>query len=391
MTVIIYMYENSENRIVDVTREEAPQMERIGMVTDALWSDIDNDGKMDLVVVGEWMPLTILRQKTTDEGIILFEEMTSPHLEWTNGWWNSLAAGDFDGDGYMDYVAGNLGLKARWKATKEEPLSVYAKDFDGNGSIDPIMFQYLQGEKFAVPTRAALTGQIPSMKNNFQSYYKYATTTFDEFFSQEQLKAVHVVRSYNFSSALFNNQGDSGFLIRKLPNEAQLAPLFGMLAEDIDQDGHLDLLSIGNFYGNETVTGANDASIGNYLVGRGDGTFQPVSHKRSGWKIDGEARSLVRLRAAGGGYLYLASQYSDSLKVFRQANQEAVPIISLGLSDVRAEITLTDGRQMVKDFYYGDSYLSQSSRSLEWGKNYDSVVLIDYQGNRREINREELE
>src|SRR5690606_1153677 len=99
-----YILENREGRFVDVTREIAPQLERIGMVTDALWSDFDSDGKMDLVVVGEWMPLTILQQKTTDEGIILFEEITSPNLEWTNGWWNSLAAGDFDGDGYMDYV-----------------------------------------------------------------------------------------------------------------------------------------------------------------------------------------------------------------------------------------------------------------------------------------------
>src|SRR5690606_15706695 len=226
-----YILENREGRFVDVTREIAPQLERIGMVTDASWSDFDSDGTMDRAVVGEWMPLTILQQKTTDEGIILFEEITSPNLELTNGWWNGLAAGDFDGDGYIDYVAGNLGLNARWKASKEEPISVYAKDFDGNGSIDPIMFQYLQGEKFAVPGRGALTGQIPSMENNIQSYYKYATTTFNGFFSQEQLKDVHVVKSHYFSSALFHNQGTGDSLLRELPNEAQVAPLFGMVVE----------------------------------------------------------------------------------------------------------------------------------------------------------------
>jgi hypothetical protein len=383
-----YILENQEGDFLNVTQEVAPGLESIGMVTDALWSDIDNDGKMDLVVVGEWLPLTILQQTTTDEGSILFEKITSPNLELTNGWWNGLAAGDFDGDGHIDYVAGNLGLNARWKATKEEPLSIYAKDFDGNGSIDPIMFQYLQGEKFAVPSRGALTGQIPSMKNKFQSYYKYATTNFDGFFSQEQLKDVHVVNSYYFPSVLFHNQGDGEFLIKELPNEAQVSPLFGMVSEDIDQDGYLDLLTIGNFYGNETVTGAYDASIGSYLMGRGDGTFQPIPLKTSGWKVDGDARSLVRLRAAGGGYLYLASQYSDSLKVFQRADEEILPTISLGPLDVRAEITLADGRKLVKEFYYGGGYLSHSSRTFSFKDNFRSVVLIDFQGNRKEIRRE---
>ena len=386
-----YILENRDGRFVDVTQEVAPQLERIGMVTDALWSDFDNDGKMDLVVVGEWMPLAILQQKTTDEGSILFEEITSPSLKLTNGWWNGLAAGDFDGDGHIDYVAGNLGLNARWKATKEEPLCVYAKDFDGNGSIDPVMFQYLQGEKFAVPSRGALTGQIPSMKNNFQSYYKYATTTFDKFFSQEQLKDVHVAKSYYFPSVLFHNQGNGDFLIKELPNEAQVAPLFGIVVEDINQDGHLDLLTIGNFYGNETVIGAYDASIGSYLLGRGDGTFHPIPLKASGWKVAGDARSLVRLRAAGGGYLYLASQYADSLKVFQQSDEEILPTIKLDPLDVRAEITLGDGGKLVKEFYYGSGYLSHSSRTFSLENNYKSVILIDFQGNRRLVGRGDLD
>ena len=386
-----YLLENREGTFVDVTAGIAPALESLGMVTDALWSDFDNDGKMDLVVVGEWLPLTIFRQTTTSEGSILFKQVAPPNVALTNGWWNGLAAGDFDGDGYIDYVAGNLGLNARWKATEEEPVSVYSKDFDGNGSIDPIMFQYLQGGKFAVPGRAALTGQIPSMKNNFQSYYKYATTTFDKFFSQEQLKDVHVAKSYYFSSALFYNQRNGDFSISELPNEAQFAPLFGIVVEDIDQDGHLDLLTIGNFYGNETVTGSYDASIGSYLTGRGDGTFHPVPLKISGWKVDGNARSLVRLRAAGGGYLYLASQYSDSLKVFQRSDEEILPTVKLDPLDVRAEITLADGRKLVKEFYYGGGYLSHSSRTFSFEDSFRSVVLIDFQGNRREISREDLE
>jgi hypothetical protein len=386
-----YVLENREGIFVDVTQEVAPALERVGMVTDALWSDFDNDGKMDLVVVGEWMPITIMRQQTLPEGGIRFEKIDAPTLENSNGWWDGLVAGDFDGDGYVDYVVGNLGLNARWNASKEEPLSVYAKDFDGNGSVDPIMFQYLQGDKSAVPSRGALTGQVPSMKNNFQSYYKYATTTFDGFFSQEQLKDVNVVKSYFFPSALVQYQGNGDFSIKPLPNEAQVSPLFGMMAEDMDQDGHLDLLTIGNFHGNETVTGAYDASVGNYLSGRGDGTFQAQSHISSGWKVDGDARSLVGLRAADGGYLYLASQYADSLKVFQRADEEILSTISLGPLDVRAEITLVDGRKLIKEFYYGGGYLSHSSRTFRFENNFESVVIVDYQGNRREIRKGDLE
>ena len=385
-----YLLENRGGTFVDVTMDVAPELEKIGMVTDALWSDFDNDGNVDLILTGEWMPITILKHQKSTAGNTYFEKINAPDLEDSNGWWNSLAAGDFDGDGIMDYVVGNLGLNARWNASKEEPVSVYAKDFDGNGSIDPIMFQYLQGGKFAVPGRGALTGQIPSMKNNFQSYYKYATTTFNEFFSEQQLEGVHVVKSYYFPSAVLYNQGSGEFLIKALPNEAQMSPIFGMLSEDVDQDGRLDLLTIGNFHGNETVTGSYDASIGNYLRGGADGTFHPVGLSKSGWKVDGDARSLVRLRAAGGGYLYLASQYSDSLKVFQMPSQEILPTISLGSSDVRAEISLKDGRRLVKEFYYGDSYLSQSSRTFRFEKDYESVELIDFQGNRREVRREDL-
>lgn len=386
-----FILENRGGQFVDVTREVAPQLEIIGMVSDALWSDYNSDGNYDLVLLGEWMPITIFQHKIADDGRRYFEKVTAESLAYTHGWWNTLVAGDFDNNGFMDYVAGNLGLNTRWKANREEPISVYAKDFDGNGSIDPIMFQYLLGEKFAVPGRGMLISQVPSMKNKFQSYHKYATTSFDNFFTKEQLEGAHVVHSYYFSSALVENVGDGEFKLNVLPNEAQTAPAYGMLADDVNEDGLLDLLMIGNFYGNESVTGPHDASIGNILLGGDNGAFHPMAHQESGWKVEGNARSLVRLRAAGGGNIYLASQYNDSLKVFRTNRSDKTYYIDLKPLDAKAEITLKDGSRRIREFYYGDGYLSHSSRSIRFEDQFEQVAIVDYSGARRVIRREDLE
>ena len=385
-----YLLENNDGIFTDVTQDAGKDLMDLGLVTDALWSDYNGDGKMDLIITGEWMPITIFSQTASTDGQIFFQKDNPVGLEHSEGWWNSLTAGDFDGDGDIDYVAGNLGLNTRWKVNKDEPLSLYAKDFDGNGSVDPIMFQYLQGKSFAVPGRGTLTGQIPSMKNKFQSYYKYATTPFEDFFTEEQLEGANSLKSHLFSSSFIRNDGNGGFTLTALPNEAQFSPVFGMSAGDFNQDGHLDLLMVGNFYGNETVTGSYDASTGSYLLGNGDGTFKPMTTRESGFKVDGDARSLVRLLGANGHSLYLASQYSDSLKVFQMQEQPQTMSFRLSPLDAWAEITWKDGRVSRKEFYYGDSYLSQSSRSFVFKDDFESMEIIDFMGNRREITREEL-
>lgn len=385
-----YLLKNEGGIFKEVTPEANSDLKAIGMITDALWSDFDGDGMIDLILTGEWMPITVLQQKKSPEGKRYFERVNSAGLESSNGWWNSLSAGDFNGDGNIDYVAGNLGLNARWKASKEEPVHLFVKDFDGNGSVDPIMFQYLQGEMHAVPGRRALTDQIPAMKSRFQSYYQYATTLFNDFFSEEQLKDVHQLDAYFFSTAYIRNKGNGEFSLESLPNEGQFSPVFGLLSEDINRDGHLDLLMIGNFYGNETITGPYDASNGTYWLGKGDGTFQLKPVVESGWKVEGNARSLVRLQAADGSSLYLASQYSDSLKVFRLGEERTTLTLNLAHLDARAKLVLKDGTELSKEFYYGDSYLSQSSRTLILPQDFMSVAIEDFQGNRRVIRREDL-
>jgi hypothetical protein len=388
-----YLLNNNDGIFTDVTPEEGPELVDIGLVTDALWTDWDGDGKMDLILTGEWMPITLLRQVLSPDGQRTFEKADPPGLMDSHGWWNSLKAGDFDGDGDTDYMAGNLGLNTRWKASEREPLSLYAKDFDGNGSMDPIMFQYLQGEKWAVPGRGALTGQIPSMKGQFTSYRTYASTPFKNFFTPEQLENALVLHSYNFSTSLIENKGDGDFTLNPLPTEAQFSPVFGMSTEDFNRDGHLDLLMIGNFYGNETITGPHDASQGNYLLGNGDGTFWPVPVQESGWKVPGNARSLIRLQAGKGEPLYLASQYADTLKVYQKVGQEENGrgwyVLPLHPLDAWAQLTYKDGRKVKKEFYYGDSYLSQSSRTLIVDDQVESVTITDFQGKQREVLREE--
>src|SRR5690606_12854139 len=216
----------------------APELTNVGIVNDAKWSDYDNDGQIDLIIAGEWMPITIF--KATGGG---FSDVTkSTGLADYVGWWNSLVSGDFDSDGDIDYLAGNLGLNTEFKGSKEHPLSVYAKDFDGNGSIDPILTTWLKAEdgslkEFPMHAKDDLTFLIPRMKKRFPKFKIYSKATIHEVLTPEEISSAHVLRANHLTSSYIENLGNGTFKISSLPLAAQFAPIFGMTAEDIDQDG----------------------------------------------------------------------------------------------------------------------------------------------------------
>lgn len=330
------------------------------------------------------MPVTVLKQERTNGKETAFINITEASgLSNTAGWWNSIVAGDFDNDGDIDYVAGNLGLNSRYRASEEEAVSLYAKDFDNSGSIDPIMFHYIMGENYPAHPRDALIDQIAFMRGRYPRYAEYGKATFDTFFAEGELADAYVLRSYEFRSSYLENLGNGKFAVKALPNEAQFAPVYGMIPKDYNNDGKLDLLLVGNSYATETHTGRYDAAIGNYLLGDGKGNFKAVEVSRSGFFVRGNAKAMAELSGKDGESLLLVSQHADSLKVFRPSDNRETLIYTPEPTDQRAEVFLKGGRKLRHEFYHGSAYLAQSSRRLHVNEATDSVVVYDYAGKSR--------
>jgi len=372
--------QNNNGRFTNVTKEVGAELEHIGMVTAALWTDFDNDNQVDLILAGEWMPISFFK----NENGKLRNVTGATGLTNTNGWWNSLTAGDFDNDGDIDYVAGNLGLNSKYKASAEQPVSMYAKDFDKNGNIDPVLSYYIQGQNYPAAPREALTDQMVSMRKRYPRYRDYGNTTFEEMFSADELQDATVLKSYTFSSTFIQNLGGGKFKMQALPMQAQFAPIYGMLPVDYNQDGNLDLLIVGNSYATETLTGYYDASIGTCLMGDGKGKFSVVAPKKSGFAVNGDAKGMACLLAGNSKPLVLVSVNRDSLQVFGANTESNFQIIKVEPTDAYAELVFKNGTRRREEIYYGSSYLSQSCRTLI-SKNLQAVTITDSKGKCRQV------
>jgi hypothetical protein len=369
-----------EPRFTDVTHAAAPGLEKAGLVTSALWTDFDQDGQVDLLVTGEWMPICFFR----NEGGKLVDVTASAGLAGSNGWWNSLVAGDFDQDGDTDYLAGNLGLNSRFKASPAEPVRVQARDFDGNGSIDPVLSYYIQGESYPVAPRDVMIDQIIAMKARFPRYADYAAATMDRTFSAEELQDAYVAESSTMQSSMVENLGNGTFALRPLPIPAQFSPVYGMLAADRNGDGTLDVLLVGNSYASDTQFGWYDASVGALLLGDGKGGFSSAGYARSGFFVDGDAKAAAELMVDGKRSLVLVAQNNDSLRVFASEHEERRNV-RLEPLDAYAVVTLADGSTRREEFHYGSTYLSQSSRCLEVPAGARRADIYDYAGKKRTV------
>ena len=341
-----------------------------GMVTSAIWSDVNNDDWTDLVVVGEWMPITFF---INDKG----KSFTPLRLENSTGWWNSISAGDCDNDGDVDYIVGNLGLNSIYKASVDEPVTVYAKDFDGNGSVDPILCRYIQGKEYPVHPREALTGQIASLRGVVQRYAQYGGMGIQDVLSKEKLENAIVLKSTMFYSVYIQNNGNNKFEIKPLPAEAQFSPMFGSMITDLDEDGNLDILSVGNSYACEVLSGYYDAGIGNFLRGDGKGNFKAVPVTQSGFFVDGDAKAMAKLISKEGKELLLVTQNRDSLKVFTKPGKitiAAESVVRLKPHDEYAIVELANGKKRKEEMYRGSGYLSSSSRAIIKNKYISKVT-----------------
>ncbi|HEY4322493.1 MAG TPA: VCBS repeat-containing protein [Mucilaginibacter sp.] len=373
---------NGNIKFTDVTAQIAPALKKIGMVCDALFTDIDNDGWPDLVMAGEWMPVTFLRN---DHG--KFVNITSKSgISDKLGWWNSIVAGDFRHTGRTDYIVGNVGLNTLFKASDQYPVYITAKDFDNSGAYSAIPSIFLKdqnGEKkeFPVQGRDDLLKQMISLKKKFTNYKSFATATMDDILSPEQRKGALRLKANMLKSCYLRNDGNGKFTMTPLPVEAQVSALNGMEPGDFDGDGNLDVIINGNDYGTDVSIGRYDALNGLMLKGDGKGNFKPLSILQSGIYIPGNGKALVKLRGATGSLLIAASQNKDSLKVFKM--NAPAKTVSAKPTDAYALIRYKNGKTTIQEFYYGDSFLSQSARFIKLDDNIASVIVFDNKNNSR--------
>ncbi|MGY6743863.1 MAG: VCBS repeat-containing protein [Cecembia sp.] len=274
----------------DESEKYLPNNGKIGMVTAAVSTDLNKDGKSDLIIVGEFMPITIL----INDGHVRFSDETST---WGNpdqvGWWRSIAAGDFNNDGHEDFIVGNFGWNSQLKATNDSPLSLYFADFDGNSSIDPILVHYVQGKPYPFASRDELLDQMYSMRSKFTDYASYANASLEQVLTKDQLKMASILRANEMGSFFLKNSGDK-LESSILPIEAQFAPVQAIYPLDYDGDGNLDFILAGNQSQIRIRLGVMDANQGQLFRGDGNGNFTYINQQRSGFKIEGDVKSIIQ-------------------------------------------------------------------------------------------------
>ncbi len=377
---------NGQIKFTDVTADVAKGLQNIGMVCDAIWTDFDNDGWTDLIVVGEWMPVTFFKN---NHGKL--ENVTSQSgISDQTGWWNSITAGDFDNDGDIDYIVGNLGENSFFRASDEYPVNVYAKDFDNNGSIDAIVTVFLKDQKgvkreYPAMSRDDIVSQLPGLRKKFPTYKEFATAVVHQVFPENQMKGALVLHANNFKSCYLENKGNGKFALHPLPALAQMAPLNGMVVDDFNNDGNLDVAISGDDYGNEVANGRYDAMNGLVLLGDGKGNFSAQTILQSGLFIPGDAKALVKLKGPANTYLLAASQNRGPLKIFSDKNATG-KLLPLQSTDKTVFVTLTNGKKRKEELYFGSSFMSQSSHFLNIGSHVVSVEIEDSKGKIRRIN-----
>ncbi len=311
-----YLLENDGNgKFRDVTTELSDNLQNIGMVTDAVWSDVNGDEEPDLIIAGSWMPISVF----VNQNGKLTERTKASGLSNSNGFWNTLETADLDNDGDLDILAGNLGLNSIHKASQKEPLKLYLKDFNEDGQIDPVIAYHDNGNEYPVATRDELLTHFKYLRSRYKTYLDFAGQTMQQIF-QEQLENDIVVKEvFNLSSSYLENKGDGSFTISELPRKSQFAPIFAFSSHDFTDNGLTDVLAGGNF--NEAkpyLGGRYDASYGWFLKAEGDSNFYVEDLIKSGFVINGEIRDLKMIQTKNDNYLILVARNNDSLLIFER-------------------------------------------------------------------------
>ncbi len=298
------------NNWKDVTTDIASGMQDIGMIRDAEWVDVNGDNLPDLIIVGEYMPISIFIQ---EEGRFI-DKTEEFGMNKTEGWWNNIEIADLDNDGDMDLIAGNHGLNSRFKTSPEKPLCMHVNDFDRNGSIEQVICLYEGDQSYPLALRHDLIRQLPHVKKRYLDYKSYANQTIEDIFTAEERENMITLYARDLSTSVFLNDGDT-FVKRELPIEVQYGPVYAIQVVDLDKDGNQDILMAGNLYNVKPEIGRYDALWGITLMGNGDGTFRYIPHAESGFVVLGEARDMSLITIDNQECL-IVSRNNDSPQIF---------------------------------------------------------------------------
>lgn len=368
------LWRNDHGRFKDVTDTIAPSLRNIGMVTGALWSDVDQDGWLDLLLTIEWGPV-----------IYLHNESGRGFTDWTDragfanagtGWWNGIVAGDFNEDGIMDYAVGNVGLNTPYQGDRQHPVTLFAGDFTGSGALQLVEASYEGDKLYPWRTRVDLGAAIPAVLKKYPRNDYYARATLEEILGPEKLAAAQRFEATELRSGVFLSQKDGGWRFTPFPPLAQIAPIQGLAVADFDGDGHLDICVTQNSYAPVAYTGRFDGGLGQYLRGNGRGEFEAVPASASGLYIPGDARAAAVIDFdRDGSPDLIVSRNNSSLLAFRNsgsAPQHRLVVKLEGLpgnasaAGARVTLELTDGSSRATEVYLGSGYFSQSSTACSF-------------------------
>ena len=349
------------------------------MVSDFVWTDFNNDNKPDLLLASEWSPLLFFKNTGTS-----FQKInSSKEINEAKGWWNSLLAVDVDKDGDMDYVAGNFGLNQYFKCSSGEPLRIYSKDFDNNGSYDAFISCYFpdstgERQEYFYHSKDDMQKQLILIRRKFEFYGDYGKATVNDVFTPEEMKDVNILTANFMKSVWIENEGNEQFKIHDLPMEAQFAPLFGMQAMDVNGDELIDLLLTGNDFGMETSQGRADAFNGLVLLNDGNKKFKSVGFEKSGFLVPGDARALSLVNIANATYL-VSTENRKPIRFFKSNNQleKQVKLMS---NEVNAYVYYGGNKKQKVELNYGSSFLSQTTRNYNIPKGAVKIELYTQQG-----------
>ena len=362
----------------------SPEFNNLGLVSDALWTDVDNDNLVDLIIVGEFMPITIFKNHKT-----FFERLSGTGIDNYKGFWNSISGSDIDFDGDIDYVVGNLGNNTLLNIDEGKEIFIVAGDFDNNGSTDFFPSAYFKdsnGDLSLYPffTRHDFQKEVISVRANYKLHSEFGNTTFDELINEIISSDSIYKSSVNFlETSYLENYGDGTFNLRALPKEAQLSKVHGIYLDDFNADNYFDILIIGNDFGGEIGMGRYDASNGTVLLGDQKGGYISQSVEESGVYVPGDAKSLVRI-VVDNKPILLAGQNNDKIVSIYNKNS-SIKSIKILPNDRYAKIYLNDSIYYKREFYYGNSFLSQSNRDLFVNNNVKKVDIYGPVGSFRSI------
>lgn len=367
-------------KFVDATSEVSEALLTPGMICDALWTDFNGDFLPDLILAGEWMPLRFFENKAGK-----LQEIKDSGLQDKMGWWNSLVAADLDNDGDMDYVGGNFGTNINFRGTKEQPVRIYAKDLDKNGMIDPLISYYLRDsagvkKEYLYHPWQDVVKQFVGIRKRFNSFGEFGEATLPEMFPDGLLDDAQVMDFNYMHTSWVENQGNGKFQIHPLPLAAQTAPVYGILPKDLDGDGLLDLLLVGNDHGMEVQQGPADAFMGLALLNNGHGNFKPMTLDKSRFYVPGDAKSLVSLNLGAEKALIVASQNNDRLRVFEASGEPGIRYVRLKDNEVKCKVFLNGQDFRTEEFYWGNTFQSQSGRYVSMGENVSGISFFDASG-----------